>query len=201
MSTNNRKRKRRRVALPIGPLLILAVIIAFVLILVLGFKGCGVSHKTPEGVVRSMMRAYGSGSQKKVKDCYNARKNTSEELQKEIDAVLAYFKAHRMSKLEIQNCDVMSTYNNYSFVYITYHLVLDDGQEYPCLSMYVVVNEDDKYYVVEPSNVTEEMSAQAAQDYTKFMTSDIYKEYQREYDTFSKKNPGYEEKIAERLAE
>ena len=164
-------------------------------------SGCGVSHRSPEKVVRSMITAYGKGKAKRVRDCYGAKKDTSEELQKEIDAVLNYLKAHRTKKLKILGCEKISENKNYSYVYITYNLVLDDDQEYPCIGTYMVVNEDGKHYVVEPSDITEEMSAQAAQDYVTFMTSDAYKEYRRAYDTFVKKNPGYEDKIAERLTE
>lgn len=177
------------------------IFVCFACILVFMMSGCGVSHRSPEKVVRSMITAYGKGKAKLVRDCYGAKKDTSEELQKEIDAVLRYLDAHKAKKLKILGCDKISEDKNYSYVYITYNLVLEDEQEYPCIGTYMVVNEDGKYYVVEPSDITEEMSTQAAQDYVKFMTSDAYKEYRRTYDTFVKKNPGYEDKIAERLTE
>ena len=44
------------------------------------------------------------------------------------------------------------------------------------------------------------MSQAAADEYAKFMTTDTYKGYTVAYDTFIKKNPGYEEKIAGKLA-
>lgn len=40
---------------------------------------------------------------------------------------------------------------------------------------------------------------QAADDYAKFMTADSYKTYTKAYNVFIKKNPGYEEKIANKL--
>ena len=43
------------------------------------------------------------------------------------------------------------------------------------------------------------MNQQAADDYAKFMTTDAYKNYAKDYDTFIKKNPGYEEKIAGKI--
>ena len=36
-------------------------------------------------------------------------------------------------------------------------------------------------------------------DYAKFMTADSYKTYTKAYNVFIKKNPGYEEKIANKL--
>ena len=44
------------------------------------------------------------------------------------------------------------------------------------------------------------MRTQAASDYAKFMATDTYKEYTKAYDTFIKKNPGYEEKIAGKVS-
>ena len=38
-----------------------------------------------------------------------------------------------------------------------------------------------------------------ADDYAKFMTADSYKTYTKAYNVFIKKNPGYEEKIANKL--
>jgi hypothetical protein len=64
----------------------------------------------------------------------------------------------------------------------------------------MVTKTDKKYYVVPTAEVTSEMSAQAITDYQEFMDSDAYKEYRRSYDTFIKANPGYEEKIAEKLS-
>ena len=45
----------------------------------------------------------------------------------------------------------------------------------------------------------EEMSSAAAEAYAKFMETDLYKDYAKEYDTFIRKNPGYEDKIAGKL--
>lgn len=64
----------------------------------------------------------------------------------------------------------------------------------------MVRKEKNKYYVVPPSSVTAEMSEQAILDYEKFMTTDIYKKYIQDYETFTKKNPGYEEKISAKLS-
>ena len=50
-----------------------------------------------------------------------------------------------------------------------------------------------------PSDITDELRDQAATDYAKFMTTDTYKSYTKAYNVFMKKNPGYEEKIANKL--
>ena len=56
-----------------------------------------------------------------------------------------------------------------------------------------------KYYVMSPSEITDDLRDQAATDYAKFMTTDTYKNYTKAYNVFVKKNPGYEEKIANKL--
>ena len=53
---------------------------------------------------------------------------------------------------------------------------------------------DGKYYVMSPSEITDDLRNQAADDYAKFMTADSYKTYTKAYNVFIKKNPGYEEK-------
>lgn len=58
---------------------------------------------------------------------------------------------------------------------------------------------DGKYYVMSPSEITDDLRNRAADDYAKFMTADSYKTYTKAYNVFIKKNPGYEEKIANKL--
>lgn len=61
-----------------------------------GVTGCGVSHKSPESVTESLIEAYVDGKEKKVKDCYGQKKDTESGLKAEIDATIAYFKAHNV---------------------------------------------------------------------------------------------------------
>jgi hypothetical protein len=175
-----------------------AVVIVLILILV-GVRGCGVSHKTPEGVAEALVKAGVEGKESAMKDCYGAKKNTPEDLQAEIDATIKYYKAHNVKSLKIENCDVLSEDQNYTYVYVVYNLVLENSQEYPCVTTYMVEKDGKKYYVLPASEITDEMNQQAAVDYAKFMTTDIYKNYTKAYDTFIKKNPGYEDKIAGKL--
>lgn len=176
------------------------IILASVVLCAVGFSGCGVSHKSPEKVVKSLIEAYAQGKEKKIKDCYGAKKETDENLQKQIDATLKYFEVHEAEKVEIQECNVLSETEEYSYVYILYDFVLDNKNSYPCINTYMVGKEDKKYYVLAPEKVTEEMSKEAATEYSDFMTTDTYKNYVTRYETFIKKNPGYEEKIAGKLS-
>lgn len=43
-------------------------------VLALGMTGCGVSHKSPEGVTESLIKAYVKGKEKSVRDCYGQKK-------------------------------------------------------------------------------------------------------------------------------
>lgn len=184
-----------------GKLIIIGVSVLVVLLLVIfGLKGCGVSHKSPEGVVKSLIKSYADGNENRIKDCYGAKKDTEKALQKEIDATIKYFKAHNTKKVEIQECDVLSESEKYTYVYVNYGLVLENEQVYPCISTYMTNKKDGKYYVLPPSKVTDDMRQQAAGDYAKFMTTNTYKNYVKEYETFIKKNPGYEDKIAGKLS-
>lgn len=175
------------------------IITCAVLSLTLGAAGCGVSHKSPEGLTESLIEAYVDGKEKKVKDCYGQKEDTEKNLQAEIDAAIKYYEAHNVKKLEIEDCDILSENKNYTYVYITYKLVLQNEQEYPCVGTYMIGKKDKSYYILPPSKITDEMHSQAASDYSKFMTTDTYKNYSKAYDTFMKKNPGYEDKIAGKL--
>ena len=172
------------------------------LFLVLGITGCGAGHGSPESVVKSLIESYGEEKVSTIKDCYGVGKNdVNDTLQEEIDATLKYMKVHNMKKIEIVDCGTISENEAYVYVYITYNLVLkEDNQKYPCISTYMVTPRDKKYYVVSAADITSEMSAQAVEEYKEFMSTDAYKEYRRAYDTFVKKNPGYEDRIAEKMS-
>lgn len=176
------------------------IVLASVVLCSICFWGCGVSHKTPEKVVRSLIESYANGKEKNVKDCYGVKKDTDENLQKQIDATLKYFEAHNAEKVEIEECNILSETESYSYVYILYDMVLDSKNSYPCISTYMVGKEDKKYFVLPPEKITEDMSKEAASEYSEFMTTDTYKDYVTRYETFIKKNPGYEEKIAGKLS-
>lgn len=174
------------------------LVVALIVILVLVFRGCGVSHKTPEGVVRALVESYGSGSERKIRDCYGVKK-ADDDLQNEITATIEYFKAHDPEKIEISDCNIIYEDGDYTYVYIVYGFNLKNGETYPCISTYMTQKKDGKYYVLSPSEITDELSTQAAEKYASFMQTDAYKDYVTAYETFTKKNPGYEEKFAAEL--
>ena len=201
--TQSKSRKRRRKsAFILNSNYILAggAVLLLIFLIILGVKGCGGSHKTPEGVVEALIKAGVEGKEKDMKKCYDTEKKVSKELQAEIDATMKYYKTHNVSEVKISDCEVLTKNKKYTYVYIRYNLVLKNKQEYPCIATYMVKEKDNKYYVFAPSEITEEMSQAAADEYAKFMTTDTYKGYTVAYDTFIKKNPGYEEKIAGKLA-
>ena len=166
-----------------------------------GIPGRGIRYVqyAPEGVVEALIKNYVSGSEKQVKQCYSQEKDTNELLQNEIDATLKYIAAHNPTKVKVEQCDILSENGDYTYVYIIYNLVLENDQEYPCVGTYMTEKKDGKYYVMSPSEITDDLRNQAADDYAKFMTADSYKTYTKAYNVFIKKNPGYEEKIANKL--
>ena len=168
-------------------------------LLTLCVAGCGgVSHKSPEKVTEELIQSYTDGKEKKVKECYNQADNTEADLQTEITATLKYFAAHNPKKVSVQDCEILSENDKYSYVYITYNLILEDDQEYPCVEAYMVGKQDKTYYIMAPSQITDDMKTQAATAYVQFMKTDAYKTYTKAYETFIKKNPGYEDKISEK---
>ena len=176
-------------------------ITGIMVLLALCVTGCGgVSHKSPEKVTEELIQSYTDNKEERVKECYNQKDSTEETLQAEITATLNYFQAHSAKSLKMGSCEILSEKENYTYVYITYNLVLDDDQEYPCVGTYMVGKQDKDYYILAPSQITDDMRTQAASDYAKFMATDTYKEYTKAYDTFIKKNPGYEEKIAGKVS-
>ncbi|MBU5482145.1 hypothetical protein [Blautia sp. MSJ-19] len=177
-----------------------AALLVLIIIIVFAARGCGgVSHKTPERVVKNLIEAYTSGSESKVQKCYGVSK-ADDTLQQEIDATVKYFQAFEAEKTEVTQCDKIYEDGKNTYMYITYNLVLKNGQSYPCISTYMVQKKDDgKYYVMTPSEITDDLSKQAATKYADFMNTQVYKDYTTAYDKFIKKNPGYEEKIAAKL--
>lgn len=177
-----------------------AIIVVLAAVLIFSVKGCGVAGKTPEKVVKNLVKSYIDGKEKKSRKCYGVKK-ADKELQAEIEASIQYFAAHKPKELKIVSCDTIYKDGKNAYVYITYNLLLEDGQSYPCISTYMTCqNEKGKYYVLMPSKITDDMKKTAASKYAEFMNTDPYKNYVTAYETFTKKNPGYEEKLATKLS-
>ena len=147
-----------------------------------------------EGYIKAAV----DGKDKKMQGCYSADK-VSDEAKTEISSTVKYFQAHGAKDVNIDSCGSISESKNYSYVYIRYNLVLENDQEYPCISTYLVKVQDKKYYLYAPSEISDKISQQAAKDYQKFMTTKMYTDYTKAYEVFLKKNPGYEDKIAGKL--
>jgi len=176
-----------------------AVLVTLAVLLVFMVKSCGGSNKTPEKTVKTLIRSYVDGKEKKVKKCYGVKK-TDKDLQQEITATIKYFEAHKPQKVNIIACDTIYKNGKNAYVYITYNLVLEKDKSYPCISTYMTQQkENGKYYILAPSEITDEMKKEAAEKYALFMETDAYKDYVNAYETFIKKNPGYEEKLATKL--
>ena len=199
------KRRRKKSGLPeitLNRIIVAAAALAAVVILAFVlFSGCGVSHKSDHAVVHSLIEAYGKGRESQILECYGQKKNPEESLQAEVTARLAYFEAQGMKSIEVGKIDEMGSYNDISFVYALYRLVLENEEKIPCLSTFAVRQEDGKYVVLSPGKITTETASAAAESYTKFMTTDLYKEYLKEYNTFIKKNPGFEENLTAEMGE
>ena len=177
----------------------LAGIILILLVIILAVRGCvGISHRTPEGLMEGYIKAAVAGKDKKMQECYGTDK-ISDEAKTEISSTVKYFQAHGAKDVNIDSCDAISESKNYTYVYIRYNLVLQNDQEYPCISTYLVKVQDKKYYLYSPAEISDEISQQAEADYQKFMTTKTYTDYTKAYEVFLKKNPGYEDKIASKL--
>lgn len=51
-----------------------AVLAVLVIVLVFAVKSCGVSNKTPEKVVKTLVKSYVDGDERKIKKCYGVKK-------------------------------------------------------------------------------------------------------------------------------
>ena len=151
---NRKKSRSRKQDIPVQYIAGGVILAVLLIVIIFAVKSCGVSHKTPERVVKALIESYESGNEKKVRKCYGVTK-ADDNLQAEMDATVKYFAAHSPEKIQINKCDKISQDGNYTFMYITYDLVLKNGQAYPCISTYMTQKkEDGKYYVLTPSAVS-----------------------------------------------
>lgn len=178
---------------------IIIAVIVVILAIVFGIRGCSVKQNSPQSVVKSMINNMYKGNMKNVKKCYDLNGIDVDELDKEIEAQMKYFEVHNAKGMEIVDVGVLYDSEAYSYVYITYNLLLEDDQKYPCVRTYMVTNLDGKYYIVPTAKITEDMSNTASEKYGEFTNSKTYKTYLTTYDTFIKKNPGYEDRISDKI--
>ena len=135
-SRSKKKSRSRKMDIPVQYIAGGAVLVILLIAIIFAVRSCGISHKTPERVVKALIESYESGNENKIKKCYGVTK-ADDNLQAEIDANIKYFAAHSPEKIQINKCDKIYQDGNYAFIYITYDLVLKDGQSYPCISTYM----------------------------------------------------------------
>lgn len=175
-------------------------------ILLLGGCGTKVSHKSPESAVKSLISAYQNQDEKAVKKCFgvNPDKKCAKEIKKEIDYNMNYFKAHEAKKVEFKKAKSLGKFDKYELVYVWYDYKVKKQKEtleVPAMSFYYVKQKDKKYYVVPAKDVNEEMSENSRKQYSKFMKDDAYKDYDKAYQTFIRKNPKYENSLQNKFQE
>ncbi len=196
-----KKRKRRKSnILPEPRTIIIAAAVVILLLVVIGVRSCGISNRKAESVAAELIKASVEGKTSQIKKCYGIKGEISSALQTEIDSLVEYHQAHEAVSSKITASDTLFEEGDYHYVYVMYHLVLEDEQEYPCIRTLMTKKVEKRYYVVPSSEITEELNQKAVDAYTKFMTTDNYKNYTKEYETFLKRNPGYESMIAEKVS-
>ena len=178
------KRKRvSKTSIAASPLFIgvAAGILLIIIVIIIGTRSCSSNHKSAQNVVEELITAFVDGNESKMKDSYGISEDDASDVQEELDAAQAYYSAHNAKKLEITNTGSLFSEGKYIYVYIVYDLVLENDQKYPCIGTYIVQNIEDKYYVLPPSKVTEDLSEKATAAYKKFMNTDTYKKYTMDY--------------------
>ena len=184
------------------------IIICMIMISILLLGGCGtkVSHKSPEAAVKSLISAYQNQDNKAVKKCFglDPDKKCAEEITKEISYNMNYFKAHEAEKVEFEKAKSLGKYDKYELVYVWYNYKVKKQKEtleVPAMSFYYIKKKDKKYYVVPAKDVTEDMSKNSREQYTEFMKDDVYKDYDKAYQDFIRKNPKYENSLQNKFQE
>lgn len=128
----------------------------------------------------------------------------SSELKTEIKHYMTLFEAYDAKSVKFTKCESLGSFNGYELMYAIYTLKKEDSEskttlEIPCLSVYYVQNNNKKYSIVQAKDVTEEMSENSKKEFQKFMKTDEYKTYEKDYKQFTRKNPSYEEELTNLL--
>ena len=177
-------------------------------IVLLSLGGCGtkVNTKSPEKITKSLIEAYTKTDENAVKKCFGMDKKdkVSSELKTEIKHYMTLFEAYDAKRVKFTKCESLGSFNGYELMYAIYTLKKEDSEskttlEIPCLSVYYVQNNNKKYSIVQAKDVTEEMSENSKKEFQKFMKTDEYKTYEKDYKQFTRKNPSYEEELTNLL--
>ena len=185
---------------------ILLSMTAVIVLLSLGGCGTKVNTKSPEKITKSLIEAYTKTDENAVKKCFGMDKKdkVSSELKTEIKHYMTLFEAYDAKSVKFTKCESLGSFNGYELMYAIYTLKKEDSEskttlEIPCLSVYYVQNNNKKYSIVQAKDVTEEMSENSEKEFQKFMKTDEYKTYEKDYKQFTRKNPSYEEELTNLL--
>lgn len=185
---------------------ILLSMTAVIVLLSLGGCGTKVNTKSPEKITKSLIEAYTKTDEDAVKKCFGMDKKdkVSSELKTEIKHYMTLFEAYDAKSVKFTKCESLGSFNGYELMYAIYTLKKEDLEskttlEIPCLSVYYVQNNNKKYSIVQAKDVTEEMSENSKKEFQKFMKTDEYKTYEKDYKQFTRKNPSYEEELTNLL--
>ena len=185
---------------------ILLSMTAVIVLLSLGGCGTKVNTKSPEKITKSLIEAYTKTDENAVKKCFGMDKKdkVSSELKTEIKHYMTLFEAYDPKSVKFTKCESLGSFNGYELMYAIYTLKKEDSEskttlEIPCLSVYYVQNNNKKYSIVQAKDVTEEMSENSKKEFQKFMKTDEYKTYEKDYKQFTRKNPSYEEELTNLL--
>lgn len=185
---------------------ILLSMTAVIVLLSLGGCGTKVNTKSPEKITKSLIEAYTKTDKDAVKKCFGMDKKdkVSSELKTEIKHYMTLFEAYDAKSVKFTKCESLGSFNGYELMYAIYTLKKEDSEskttlEIPCLSVYYVQNNNKKYSIVQAKDVTEEMSENSKKEFQKFMKTDEYKTYEKDYKQFTRKNPSYEEELTNLL--
>lgn len=185
---------------------ILLSMTAVIVLLSLGGCGTKVNTKSPEKITESLIEAYTKTDEDAVKKCFEVDKKdkVSSELKTEIKHYMTLFEAYDAKSVKFTKCESLGSFNGYELMYAIYTLKKEDSEskttlEIPCLSVYYVQNNNKKYSIVQAKDVTEEMSENSKKEFQKFMKTDEYKTYEKDYKQFTRKNPSYEEELTNLL--
>lgn len=185
---------------------ILLSMTAVIVLLSLGGCGTKVNTKSPEKITKSLIEAYTKTDEDAVNKCFGMDKKdkVSSELKTEIKHYMTLFEAYDAKSVKFTKCESLGSFNGYELMYAIYTLKKEDSEskttlEIPCLSVYYVQNNNKKYSIVQAKDVTEEMSENSKKEFQKFMKTDEYKTYEKDYKQFTRKNPSYEEELTNLL--
>ena len=185
---------------------ILLSMTAVIVLLSLGGCGTKVNTKSPEKITESLIEAYTKTDEDAVKKCFGVDKKdkVSSELKTEIKHYMTLFEAYDAKSVKFTKCESLGSFNGYELMYAIYTLKKEDSEskttlEIPGLSVYYVQNNNKKYSIVQAKDVTEEMSENSKKEFQKFMKTDEYKTYEKDYKQFTRKNPSYEEELTNLL--